>query len=347
MLFSNLVNSLKKGDAGIERYKIANDPEIIKCASLDVATYNELSFVEKDSYLIKQLSSSKASAILIPNEDNLIQLVANTNIAWASFENPKIAFAESLELIHPTIKPNPQIHKTAVIERNVEIGESVYIGANVYIGEGSKIGDKSIIHAGVVIYKGVTIKANTEIHANCVIHSNSNIGNNCVINANAVIGSEGFGFIPVKEGWKKMPQKGKVILESNVEIGSCSTIDRPVVGETLIGEGTKIDNLVQIGHGVKTGKHCAMASQVGIAGGAQIGNRVILAGQVGVANRVLVGDSVVASSKCGIHTDIEPGKVISGFPAIPNKLWLRCYANFKKLPEIAKALKELNSEKSS
>ena len=140
-----------------------------------------------------------------------------------------------------------------------------------------------------------------------------------------------------------MPQIGKVIIESNVEIGSCSTIDRPSVGETRIKEGTKIDNLIQIGHGVEVGKNCAFAAQVGVAGGAIIGDGVILAGQVGVGNRVKVGANVIASSKCGIHTDIEPGEVISGFPAIPNKLWLRCSANFKKLPELAKAIKKISS----
>ena len=186
------------------------------------------------------------------------------------------------------------------------------------------------------------IGAQNTIHANSVIHSGSKIGDECVINANAVIGGEGFGFVPTSNGWKKMPQVGVVILKNKVEIGSGSTVDRPAVGETIIGEDTKIDNQVQIGHGVTTGKGCAIAAQVGIAGGAQIGNGVILAGQVGVSNKVKVGDKVIASSKTGIVTNIESGKVVSGFPAIPNKLWLRCSANFKKLPDIAKAIRQLD-----
>ena len=139
-----------------------------------------------------------------------------------------------------------------------------------------------------------------------------------------------------------MPQVGVVILKNKVEIGSGSTVDRPAVGETIIGEDTKIDNQVQIGHGVTIGKGCAMAAQVGIAGGAEIGNGVILAGQVGVSNKIKIGDRVIASSKTGIVSNIESGKVVSGFPAIPNKLWLRCSANFKKLPEIAKAIRQLD-----
>ena len=190
------------------------------------------------------------------------------------------------------------------------------------------------------------IGARNLIHSNSVIHSGSTLGDECVINANAVMGGEGFGFVPTSSGWKKMPQVGIVILKNKVEVGSGSTIDRPSVGETIIGEDTKIDNLVQIGHGVTTGKGCAIAAQVGIAGGAQIGNAVILAGQVGVSNKIKVGDGVIASSKTGIVTNIEAGTVVSGFPAIPNKLWLRCSANFKKLPEIAKAIRQLDRRNS-
>lgn len=347
MQFSNLINILKRGDAGFIKSKIINDIEIIECSSLEIANKSELSFIESNSYLLKELKTTSASTILIPNDEDIIKIANQKGMNWATFSNPKIAFAESLELLYPQTKPHPEIHKTAVIGDDVKIGKDVYIGPNVFIGNNSEIGDSCVIHAGAVLYEKVTLKKNVEIHSNSVIHSNSNIGKNSIIYSNAVIGSEGFGYISTKNGWRKMPQTGKVILEDNVEIGSSSTIDRPAVGETRIGEGTKIDNLVQIGHGVLTGKRCAMASQVGIAGGARIGDGVILAGQVGVANRVKVGDSVIASSKCGIHTDIEPGKVISGFPAISNKHWLRCAATFKKLPEIAKALKRLNEERSS
>ena len=141
-----------------------------------------------------------------------------------------------------------------------------------------------------------------------------------------------------------MPQKGSVIIKSSVEIGTNCCIDRPSVGNTFIDEGTKMDNLVQIGHGVKIGKNCAFAAQVGIAGGAVIGNGVILAGQVGVNNRVKVGNNVIASSKCGIHCDIEDGEIVSGFPAMKNESWLRSSSVFKKLPELAKKLRQLDKK---
>ena len=342
MKFSELIASLKRGKAGLLSYQIEDDPEIIKAESLEKAKNNELSFLEEASYLKSELSSSNASGLILPNNTDLISTAKNKGIAWASFEEPRIAFAESLNLLNPVKSPKEGIHPTAVIGDNVKIEEGVSIGAHVTIADNCKIGSFSSIYPGVVIYEKVKIGNNNVIHANSVLHRECELGNYCVINSNAVIGSEGFGFIPTKEGWTKMPQTGKVVLEDKVEIGCNSTIDRPSVGETRIGEDTKIDNLVQIGHGVKTGKSCAMAAQVGIAGGASIGNGVILAGQVGVGNRVIVGDRVIATSKCGIHADIEDGKVISGFPAMSNKLWLRCSANFKKLPEFAKAIRDLN-----
>ena len=218
------------------------------------------------------------------------------------------------------------------------------MGPRVCIGEGSRLGADCIVHPGVVIYNNVVVGDGCELHANAVLHPGSRLGRGCVVNSNAVVGSEGFGFVPTAKGWRKMPQTGHVVLEDRVEVGSGTTIDRPSVGETRIGAGTKIDNLVQIGHGVTTGRGCAFASQVGIAGSARIGHGVILAGQVGVANRAVVGDRAIASSKSGIHGDVAPGEVVSGFPAIPNRLWLRCSAAFSKLPEMAKTLRELKRD---
>jgi UDP-3-O-[3-hydroxymyristoyl] glucosamine N-acyltransferase len=176
-----------------------------------------------------------------------------------------------------------------------------------------------------------------------VVHPGSRLGRGCVVHSTAVIGSEGFGFVPTASGWRRMPQTGQVVLEDGVEVGCGSTIDRPSVGETRIGAGTKIDNLVHIGHGVTTGRGCALAAQVGIAGGARLGNGVILAGQVGVANRATIGDRAIASSKSGIHGEVAAGEVVSGYPAIPNRLWLRCSAAFNKLPEMARTLRKLQA----
>ncbi len=344
MLFSELIAALREGNAGLQDHQVANDPNIQEGASLEIADWNQISFVEHGSNFAKELEKSKAGAVLLPINEDLRNQAIQKGIAWATLKDPRLAFAQTLGLLNPIFKPQKGIHPTAVIEEGVKIETGVFIGPHVSIGSGCHIKEGAIIHPGVVIYPNVVIGYQSELHANCVIHPNSKIGKKCVVHSNAVIGSEGFGFVPTKDGWYKMPQTGLVILEDNVEVGCSSTIDRPAVGETRIGEGTKIDNLVQIGHGVKTGKGCAMAAQVGIAGGARLGNGVILAGQVGVGNRVNVGDNVIASSKCGIHADIKSGEIISGFPAMPNRQWLRCSANFKKLPEISKSIKDLNRE---
>jgi len=349
MQFNEIVEKLKHGQSGVVDFKIKNNPLILAASSLEKAKGNEISFLDNDSPLTLRdlIKDSKASALLLPAGDkNIIEIANKLSVSWILLKDPKIAFAETLEFLYPCEVEKEGIHKSAVIGKNVKIAPGVSIGANAYIGDNAEIGTETIIHPGVVIYRKVFIGAKNIIHANSVIHSGSKLGDECVINANAVIGGEGFGFVPTSNGWKKMPQVGRVILKNKVEIGSGSTVDRPSVGETIIGEDTKIDNLVQIGHGVTTGKGCAMAAQVGIAGGAHIGNAVILAGQVGVSNKVKVGDRVIASSKTGIVTNIEAGTVVSGFPAIPNKLWLRCSANFKKLPEMAKAIRELNRRNS-
>ena len=266
------------------------------------------------------------------------------NISNIIVKNPRIAFAEVLDCLYKTINFKPGIHASAVIDKTAIIGADCHIGPNVYIGENTVIGDNNLILSGSSISGNVRIGDNNIIHPNCVIYENTTLKNNCVINSNSVIGSEGFGFIPKNGKWVKMPQKGGVKIMSFVEIGTNCCIDRPAVGFTFIDEGTKLDNLIQIGHGVKIGKNCAFAAQVGIAGGAKIGDGVILAGQVGVNNRVKVGNNVIASSKCGIHCDIENGKVISGFPAIDNKSWLRSSSIFKKLPELAKKLRQLDKQ---
>ena len=344
MRFSQLIIALEKGNAELQEHFLASDPEISNGASLEHAIGNELSFLENESHLRSKLLESKVGALLLPLQPELINQANKKRLAWAAFKNPRLAFAESLNLLNPRQKPLSGIHPSAVIGDNVKIGNDVSIGANSCLGNNCEISCGSVIHPGVVLYESVFIGENSELHANCVIHANSIIGSNCIINSNAVIGADGFGFVPTSKGWYKMPQTGAVVIESDVEIGCGTTVDRPAVGQTTVGAGTKIDNLVQIGHGVSTGKGCAMAAQVGIAGGAVIGDGVILAGQVGVGNRVRVGNHVIASSKCGIHANVDDNEVISGFPAMPNRLWLRCSANFKKLPEIAKAIRAINRD---
>jgi UDP-3-O-[3-hydroxymyristoyl] glucosamine N-acyltransferase len=187
----------------------------------------------------------------------------------------------------------------------------------------------------------VQIGDRTVLHANCTIQERAIIGADCVIHSGAVIGAEGFGFVPTPEGWFKMEQSGRTVLEDGVEVGCNSTIDRPAVGETRVARNTKIDNLVQIAHGCQIGENCAFAAQVGLAGGVKIGNRVILGGQVGVANQATIGDGAIGAAKAGIHSNVAPGAVVCGVPALPRKVFLKASAVYQRLPEMYQTLKQL------
>jgi UDP-3-O-[3-hydroxymyristoyl] glucosamine N-acyltransferase len=324
---------------------LADDPELHGAEALDRAGAGELSFLEPGNALAASLAACNAGALLIPGrgeEAEALQRQASAQgIAWAALADPRLGFAEALELLYPRPRPEPGIHPSAVVDPSAQLGAGVSVAAQVVVGAGARVGDGCVLHPGVVLYDDVVLAEGCEIHAGAVLHPGSRLGRGCVIHSNAVIASEGFGFVPTANGWRKMPQTGRVVLEDAVEVGCGSTIDRPAVGETRIGAGTKIDNLVHVGHGVVTGRGCALAAQVGIAGGAVLGDGVILAGQVGVANRARIGDRAIASSKSGIHGEVAAGEVVSGYPAIPNRLWLRCSAAFSKLPEMARTLRQL------
>ena len=341
MRFSSLIKALQAGESGLRWSQSGQDPDLSGAAALDRAVGDQLSFLEAGNVLSASLSDSAVGALLLPDQQDLIDLATQRGIAFAVVSDPRLAFAEALDCLHPRQRPQADIHPTAVIDERAVVGPGTAVAARVCIGAGSRVGADCIVHPGVVIYDDVVIADGCELHANAVLHPGSRLGRRCVVHSNAVVGSEGFGFVPTAKGWRKMPQTGQVVLEDGVEVGCGSTIDRPSVGETRIGAGTKIDNLVQIGHGVSTGRGCAFAAQVGIAGGARIGHGVILAGQVGVANRAVIGDRAIASSKSGIHGEVAAGEVVSGYPAIPNRLWLRCSAAFSKLPELARTVREL------
>jgi len=344
MLLTQIIKTIKNGQSGYINSHFDNDIDITNAASIEFASKSQITFLEENNYLKEKINTTKASAIILFNDKELLLICKQRNISTIVVQKPKIAFSELLNDFEKKITPEFGIDTSAKIGSNSNIGDRCYVGPNVIIGKNTSIGKNNFIHAGTVIFDNVEIGDNNVIYPNCVIFQNTKIRDNCVVNSNTVVGSEGFGFIPKDGKWLKVPQTGGVILNNSVEIGTNCCIDRPAVGHTIIGEGTKIDNLVQIGHGVKIGSNCAFAAQVGIAGGAMIGDGVILAGQVGVNNRVKVGNKVIASSKCGIHADVKDGEIISGFPAIPNKLWLRSSAIFKKLPDLAKKLRQLDKK---
>ena len=342
MKFSDLISQLSPQAHSLISHPEIN-PELNTIMPIDEATSNSLSYIEGDRFA-KMVDETIASALILPLDSSLQERANNRGIAWLSSSFPRLTFAQSLNLFYQAYQPKPQIHPTAVIADDVKFGKNISIGANVVIESGVNIGDDVCIYPNVVVYPQVTIGDRTLLHSNCTIEERTQIGTDCVIHSGAVIGGEGFGFVPVPEGWYKMAQSGYVILEDGVEIGCNSTVDRPAVGTTKIGKNTKLDNLVHIGHNCQIGENSALAAQVGLAGGVKVGNRVILAGQVGIANQAEIGDGAIASAQTGIHSNVKPGETVSGSPAVPNKLYLKVSAIYKKLPEIYKIVKELSKK---
>lgn len=346
MRFSRLLSQLPAMDATVHHH-LADDPEIEGAESLERAGPAQLSFLEPGHATAETLQTTGAAAVLLFPDAELQELASSRGLAWAAVPQPRLAFAEALDALYPKRLPAPGVHATAVVSPEAQIAPEAHVGAHAVIGPGCRVAGGCVVHPGVVLVENVDLGQGCEIHPNAVLHPGARLGAGCVVHAGAVIGSEGFGFVPTPAGWRKMPQTGVVVLEDHVEVGCGSMIDRPAVGETRVGAGTKIDNLVHVGHGVTIGRGCALAAQVGIAGGARLGNGVILAGQVGVANRATLGDGAIASSKSGIHGDVPAGEVVSGYPAIPNRLWLRCSAAFSKLPEMARTLRQLKGDRQS
>jgi UDP-3-O-[3-hydroxymyristoyl] glucosamine N-acyltransferase len=316
------------------------NPELSGVAAINQADTGSLSYVEGGKFAA-MVGTTKATALILPLDKTLQSQALDRNIAWIATSDPRLLFAQAIALFYQPFKPNPGIHPGAVIEPTTTIGQDVYLGANVVIQAGVTIGDRVTIHPNVVIYPDVTIGNDTILHANCTIHERTQIGAGCVIHSGAVIGAEGFGFVPTATGWYKMEQSGYTVLEDGVEIGCNSGVDRPAVGETRIGRNTKLDNLVQVGHGCQIGQNCVLASQVGLAGGVIIGNGVMLGGQVGVANQVTVGDRVIATGQTGITGNVAAGEMVSGMPHIPSRLYRKLFVMYKRLPEIYQMYKEL------
>jgi UDP-3-O-[3-hydroxymyristoyl] glucosamine N-acyltransferase len=302
---------------------------------IEEAGPGDLTFLANPKYFSK-LKTTQASAIIV--ETTAPQLPMST----LRTDNPYLAFARSIELFYAPPRPSGGIHPTALISPSARLGSNTSIGPYVIIDQGVEIGDNATLHAHVVIYEGVQIGDDFTAHAHAVVREHCTIGNNVILQNGVIIGADGFGFAKQADGsYYKIVQSGKVILEDNVEVQANATIDRAAIGETRISKGAKIDNLVQVGHGSSVGENSLLCAQAGLAGSTQVGKNVILTGQVGVAGHCKIGDGVIATAQTGIPNDVEAGKVVSGYPAIDNRLWLKCSVLFTKLPEISKSVKEL------
>jgi UDP-3-O-[3-hydroxymyristoyl] glucosamine N-acyltransferase len=311
--------------------------DINGAAGLDDATHGQVTFLANPRYT-PRVKATAASAIYVGESVD----VGRNDIAVLRAKDPYLAYTRALRLFHAEPVVAPSIHSTAVIDPTAGIEEGVWIGPCVVIGPRAKISGRARIYPNVTIYEDVTIGKDSVVHAGAVIRERSQIGERVVIHNNVVVGCDGFGYAKDEERhWLKIPQTGRVVIEDDVEIGAGTTIDRASVGESRIGRGTKIDNLVQIGHSCSVGEDTLLCAQVGLAGSSHIGNRVVLAGQAGVAGHLKIGDDVVLTAKSATSHDVPAGKVISGIPAFDNKDWLRATAAFRRLAEMQRQVREL------
>ncbi len=312
--------------------------DIHKVVGIEEAGPGDLTFLSNPRYFGK-LKSTQASAIIL-SKDSLPLPMSTLRT-----ENPYLAFAKSIELFYQPPRPKAGIHPTAIISETARIGSSPSIGPYVFVDDEVVIGDDAVLHAHVVVYRGARIGHRFVAHTSCSIREYCEIGNNVILQNGVVIGADGFGFAKTQNGsYFKIVQSGRVVLEDDVEVQANSTIDRAAVGETRIRKGARIDSLVQVGHGSRVGENTLLCAQVGLAGSSDVGNNVILTGQVGVAGHCKIGDNVIATAQSGIPSDVEPGTMVSGYPAIENKLWLKCSVLFSKLPEISKSIKDLQQK---
>ncbi|KAF0248790.1 MAG: UDP-3-O-3-hydroxymyristoyl glucosamine N-acyltransferase [bacterium] len=303
-------------------------------ASLENAKTGDIIFVENTKFLARALEST-ASAIVLSKKISLSEVSEKSLIL---VDYPKLAFAKIVREFFPIIKPPATIHPTVITGENVQLALDIAIGAHSVIGANTRIGKNSTVGINCVIGQDVEIGQDSVIHSSVTIYDRVKIGNRVIIHSGTVIGSDGFGYVFHQGEYYKFPQVGDVIIENDVEIGSNVSIDRGALGSTIIGQGTKIDNLVQIAHNVKIGKNCVLAAQVGVSGSSIIEDNVIVGGQVGIADHVRLEIGSIIGAQAGIPTGkiIRRGLTVWGTPARPIEDFKHIYAHTQNLP----ALKE-------
>jgi UDP-3-O-[3-hydroxymyristoyl] glucosamine N-acyltransferase len=315
-----------EGDGGIE---------IRQVAGIEEAGAGDLTFFTNPKYAAA-LKRTAASAVIAGDR------AEGAPCAVLRSPHPYLSFAKAVEIFADGWRPPAGIHRLADVDATATIGEGASIGAFAVVGEGARIGARTILYSHVTVGRAATIGEDCVVHAGVSIRERVQIGSRVVVQDGAVIGSDGFGFARTPDGAHyKIPQIGGVVIADDVEIGANATIDRPAVGRTRIGQGTKIDNLVQIAHGVTIGRDVLLAAQVGIAGSTTIEDGVTLAGQVGVSGHITIGRGTIATAQTGVPNSVEPGSFISGYPAVDNRQWLKASAVFRRLPELRKTIVRL------
>ena len=303
---------------------------------LDQAGPEHLSFVA-DPRRAGEARQSAAGALLVASADAAFGRPA------VVVESPLQALADCLEAFYPPPPRRAGVARGAHVDRTAHLGKGVAVSAGATVGPRARVGDRTVLGPGSFVGADVVIGEDAVLHANAVVYPGCRVGARCVLHAGAVVGSDGFGYVWDGRRHRKIPQVGIVRLEEDVEIGANAAIDRATLGETVIGRGTKIDNLVQVGHNVVVGEHSILCGQAGVAGSTRIGRRVTLAGQAGVADHAWIGDGAIATAQSGIGTGsiVEGGAVVSGMPAAPHREFLKRMAWLARLPELARRVEEV------
>ena len=318
--------------------------EITGVAGIDHADTGQLTFLANRRYS-PQLKTTRASAVLIEEGVALTREPGLAPLATLRTANPYLAFAHAIELFYSVPAYPPGVHTTAVIAKTARIGKNAHIGPYCFVDEGAELGDGAVLHSFVTIYRDAKIGKEFFAHAHAVVREGCRIGDRVVLQNGVIIGGDGLGFAKRTDGtWHKMVQSGPAVLEDDVEVQANACVDRATVGETRVGCGTKIDDLVLVGHASNVGANTMLCGQVGLAGSTKIGDNCILAGQVGTAGHLTVGDGAVITAQSGVPNDVPARSLYSGYPAVENRQWLKMMAALNRLPELQKRVQALENE---
>ena len=315
--------------------ELAGDPalEVTRVATLQAAGPRCLTFLANPRYR-RHLAATRATAVVLDPRS-----AADCPAAALLSPNPYAAFARIAQLLHPEPAAPPGIHASAVVDPGAQVAGNATVGPQAVIEDGAQVGERALVGPGCVVMRGARIGPDTRLVARVTLYPDVVLGSRCVVHAGVVIGADGFGFAPDRDGYVKVPQVGAVRIGDDVEIGANTTIDRGAIGDTVVEDGVKLDNLVQVGHNVRIGAHTVVAGCVGISGSTVIGRRCMIGGAVGIAGHLELGDEVVVTGYSLVTRSLPgPGMYSSGMPAIPAADWRRTVARLRRLPSLERRL---------
>ncbi|MBK6343042.1 MAG: UDP-3-O-(3-hydroxymyristoyl)glucosamine N-acyltransferase [Flavobacteriales bacterium] len=324
---------------------VDGDPQVLvnDLAKIEEARGGTLTFLSNPKYT-EYIYGTKATIAIVAKDFAPARALPKT-LTLIRVADPRMAFTQLLERNYQLQYEKKGIEQPSFVSPKAKVGKNVYIGAFCYVGDHVELGDGVKVFPNCFIGDGTRIGDGARIHAGVKVYHQTVIGARCVIHSGAVIGSDGFGFVPDAHGvYEKMPQVGNVVLEDDVEVGANTTIDRATIGSTVIRQGTKLDNLIQVGHNAEIGKHNVIVAQTGIAGSSVVGNHNQIGGQVGIAGHLTIGDRVRIAAQSGIGTDLADGRTVQGSPAFDKGPYDRSYVVFRKLPELLKRIDQLEKE---